>query len=202
LENIIFIGGDECVKIDGDNYTEHELYTKDCYFYFATDGDCVQTTKAKRSYHQNSICAYGVKDGFNYSGNVDFIEVNCQGFANGNFDDGVCTYNGSTAHVNSRGIRVNCKYWDNKGGQVIDVINSKSVNLGCIAYDSKSTVTSMAQGMGSQAQGTDDEMWFVGCVCFGNEYDFYCKKGATIHIEECQYDTINSSGTIYADDRL
>lgn len=202
IENLNFIGGDNCIKISPAMKINHELYLKKCNCYYATNGDVILIGNIKRGYFQNINCAYGVKDGFNYTSGVDFIEINCNGFANG--DGSRNTDNGSTAHNDCRGIRINCNYYDNIGGQLIDVINAKSVNLGCIAYNSKSTHTEMSQGMGCQGQGSETEMWFDGCISFGNKYDFVCYKESAININKCQYDTIrkDSGSNVMADERL
>ncbi|WP_255294172.1 hypothetical protein [Bacillus toyonensis] len=212
LENLLLVGGDKNVHIVGDaNFNAHELYTKNCTFYFSTALDAVLTQNAKRSYHQNSIAAYSVKDGFNYSttiGNsniVDFIEVNCKGFANGdNTINTANTHNGSTAHAKSRGVKINCTYYHNVGGQLIDVQGVKSVNLGCITFNSRSSDVSYSHGMGTQgAQGVEScELWFEGCISFGNVSDVYVPSGETVHVRICQYDTVSGGGIKDFDARL
>ncbi|SMQ75985.1 protein of unknown function [Bacillus sp. OV166] len=212
LENLILVGGDKVVHLLGDaNFNNHELYTKNCKFYYSTALDCVLTQNAKRSYHQGSICAYSVKDGFNYSTTIgnsnipDFIEVNCKAFANGdNTINTANTHNGSTAHAKSYGIRINCTYYHNVGGNQIDVQGVKSVNLGIVTFDSKATDATWSQGMGTQgAQGVEScELWYEGCISFGNDSDVYVPTGETVHVKLCQYDTVNGGGIRDFDERL
>ncbi|WP_182101817.1 phage baseplate upper protein [Niallia taxi] len=214
MENIISIGGDRSIHVVGNaSFNAHELYTKNCLALFATMGDAILTQNAKRSYHQNSKAAYAQKDGFNYSTNignsyiVDFIEVNTEGYANGNnvIDPSIAnTFNGSTAHAKSRGVRINCSYHDNVGGNCIDVQGVQSVTLGCETYDSKSQDPNYNQGIGSQGPqgGEEPIMWIEGCVSFGNTSDVYCPTGSTLNVKQSQYDTINGAGTKNLDQRL
>lgn len=212
LENFIHIGGHKNLSILGNaSYNAHELYTKKCIFLFSTALDAVLTLNAKRSYHQNSKAGNSSKDGFNYSTTiggshiVDFIEVNTVGYGNG--DNAINTpdrHNGSTAHAKSRGIRINCSYFENVGGNQIDVQGVKSVNLGITVFDSKATDANWNQGMGTQgAQDVEaSELWYEGCTSFGNIADLYVPTGETVHVKLCQYDTVSGSGTRDFDERL
>ena len=156
---------------------------------------------SKKAYHQNTICAYSSKDGFNYSTNianssiVDFIEVDCVAYGNGNNTlNSANTHNGSTAHAKTKGIRINGVYYGNYGGNVIDVQGVNSVNLGCITYDSLSTDVSFNQGIGTQ-QGQGTTMWIDGCISFNNFADIFCNTGDTITVTNSMFDTIYGEGT-------
>ena len=204
LENITLIGGVKNIFIHGNSdYNQHELYTKNVKCLYATEGDALLTQNSKRSYHQNTICAYSSKDGFNYSTNigdsniVDFIEVNCYGYGNGNNElNSPNTHNGSTAHAKSHGIRINGTYYGNYGGNVIDVQEVNSVNLGCITYDSISNDYTFNQGIGSQ-QNSNVTMWLDGCISFNNYSDIYCSSGNTIYVSNSVFDSIHGNGTKY-----
>ena len=202
IENIIIIGGINNIFIQGNSsYNGHELYTKNVQCLFASQGDAILVQNSKKAYHQNTTCAYSSKDGFNYSTNignsniVDFIEVNCIAYGNGNNTLNTAnTHNGSTAHAKSSGIRINGAYYGNYGGNVIDVQEVKSLNLGCITYDSLSTDASFNQGIGTQ-QGQGATMWIDGCVSFNNFADIYCFTGDTINVTNSIFDTIYGGGT-------
>ena len=204
LENITLIGGVKNIFIHGNyDYNQHELYTKNIKCLYATEGDALLTQNSKRSYHQNTICAYSSKDGFNYSTNiggsniVDFIEVNCIAYGNGNNElNSPNTHNGSTAHAKSHGIRVNGAYYGNYGGNVIDVQEVNSVNLGCITYDSISDDYTFNQGIGAQ-QNSNATMWLDGCISFNNYSDIYCSSGNTIYISNSVFDNVHGGGTKY-----
>jgi hypothetical protein len=212
MENLLLVGGDKNIYVVGDsNFNGHELYTKNCKCYYSTALDSILVQNARRSYHKGTICAYSVKDGFNYSTTiggsniVDFIEVDTKGFANGdNAINTANTHNGSTAHAKSYGVRVNCTYYENVGGNLIDVQGVKSVNLGCLTFDSRATDIGYNQGFGNQgAQGVEDpEQWFEGCISFGNYSDVYVPTGSTVHVKQSQYDTVNGGGTKDFDARL
>ena len=201
IENVALIGGCKNIYIHGDsNYNGHEVYTKNVQCMYAVEGDALLVQNSKRAIHQNTICAYSSKDGFNYATNigdsniVDFIEINCIGYGNGNnVLNTANTHNGSTAHAKSHGIRVNGAYYGNYGGNVIDVQQVQSVNLGCIAYDSLSTVNDYNQGIGTQGGGA--VMWLDGCISFNNFSDIYCPTGDTINVTKSMFDTIYGNGT-------
>ena len=205
LENLVILGGNNNIVIQGNSsYNNHELYTKNVECLFATQGDGILVQNSKRAYHQNTTCAYSSKDGFNYSTNianshiVDFIEVNCKAYGNGNNNINIeiaNTHNGSTAHAKSCGIRINGVYYGNYGGNVIDVQEAKSINLGCITYDSLSTDESFNQGIGTQ-QGKAATMWIDGCISFNNFSDIYCPTGDTINVSNSMFDTIDGFGNI------
>lgn len=211
VENITFVGGASVLRFIGtDTYTDGEVYAKNCKFLFPiTTNDSVLVQNAKSAFFQNCIAAYSRKDGFNYAATgagkkPDFIEVNCQAYANG---DNVInsstpdTYNGSTAHVGCRGIRVNGAYYENVGGNVTDVHEgTKSVNLGCLAFGSRATQNTYNQGFSNQQSGT--EMWIEGCIAFDNYSDLYNPSGNTMHVIKTQYDTLVGSGTWDKDERL
>ena len=202
IENITLIGGVKNIYIHGNsNYNNHELYTKNVKCMYSVESDAILTHNSKRSFHQNTICAYSSKDGFNYStaiansNIVDFIELNCKAYGNGNNSlNTPNTHNGSTAHAKSRGIRINGAYYGNYGGNVIDVQEVKSLNLGCITYDSLSTDIGYNQGIGTQ-QGQDAAMWIDGCISFNNYSDIYCPTGDTITVTNSMFDTIYGNGT-------
>ena len=207
LENIDFVGGDENIKILGDStYYLHELYAKKCRFLFATKFSSVRIWDCKLGYFQDCECGYSSQDGFSYSApysrcSPDFIEVNCKGYCNGdNSKNSPDTHNGSTAHVNCRGIRVNSIYNDNVGGNVVESGTSKTINLGCVAYDSKSVTSNSSQGFGLQT--STGEMWIENCIAFGNKNDMFCADGSTIHIRKSQYDTKLGGGNWDCDERL
>ena len=204
IENITLIGGLKNIYIHGDsNYNQHELYTKNVKCMYSVESDAILTHNSKRSFHQKTTCAYSSKDGFNYSTTigdsniVDFIEIDCVAYGNGNnnINSNIAnTHNGSTSHAKSHGIRVNGVYYGNYGGNVIDVQEVKSLNLGCITYDSLSTDASFNQGIGTQ-QGKGTTMWIDGCVSFNNFADIYCPAGDTITVTNSMFDTIYGGGT-------
>lgn len=134
------------------------------------------------------------KDGFNYSGRnlagttypCNVIEIDCVGASNGHGASST-SHNGSTAHQNAKVIRINGRYFDNYGGNVADVqTGTKSVNLGCEAYQS-ATGSGYSQGFTAQQAGT--EMWLDNCIASGNVYDIYCSENATIHVDKSFYET-------------
>ena len=207
LENIDFVGGDENVKILGDStYYLHEFYAKKCRFLFSTKFSSVRIWDCKLGYFQDCECGYSSQDGFSYSApysrcSPDFIEVNCKGYCNGdNSKNSPDTHNGSTGHGNCRGIRINSIYNDNVGGNLVESGTSKTVNLGCVAYDSKSVTSNSSQGFGLQT--STGEMWIENCIAFGNINDMFCADGSTIHIRKSQYDTKLGGGNWDCDERL
>jgi len=156
------------------------------------------------------VAMYGEKDGFNYaktslSSNSNypkpqFIEIDCIGANNGLKNQTIgqdASNNGSTAHSGVQGIRINGKYYNNMGGNVADVEEgTKTVNLGCEAYDSACDYYS-EKSTDFTAQQPGAEMWLDGCKSYNSKSNFniYAISGTTMHLWNCMYDVITGLGT-------
>ncbi|SMQ85055.1 hypothetical protein SAMN05444673_6359 [Bacillus sp. OV166] len=188
------------------------VYAKSMIFLYGSadsgKADAVNISGATYAFFQDCIAAYSDKDGFNYTAYNDagvlkdkpkFIEVNCQGFSNGLLNriaGSENTNNGSTAHEGAVGIRINGKYFNNMGSNVCDVqVGTRSVNLGCMAFDSACTLdSSFATDFCTQQSGA--EMWLDGCVSFGSRYNIYPTSGTTMHVYNTEFDTMQGGGTL------
>lgn len=143
----------------------------------------------------NCESSFNGKDGFNYHANAgkvcNGIELDCIGSYNG-LKTSINTCNGSTIHDGSQIIRINGKYFNNKGGNVADVqTGSISYNFNCTSFDSLSSNASdslKADFSNQQAGGT---MYLYNCYSKGSnsKCNIYCNEDATTYISNCEYDT-------------
>ena len=138
------------------------------------------------------ISAY--KDGINYTGintlsdtcECSGLEINCVAAGCGK-EQADNTQNGSTAHSGSKVLRINGRYYDNKGASVADVHeNTQSVNLGCIAY-APDCEGLYSQNFSTQQAGA--EMWLDSCIASGGQYDVFCYTGSTMHVKLTGYNS-------------
>ena len=145
---------------------------------------------------------YAKKDGFgyiNYNLNSEYVETNFMEIntigANNGLTDTETNNNGSTAHTGTKGIRVNSRYYNNKGANVGDVQQgTQTVNMGVWAYESASK-TQQGEGFSLQQAGAD--VWLYNCVGFGNPNgDVVAYSGTTAYISGGAFENIGGSGTI------
>ena len=129
-------------------------------------------------------------DGFNYHNSLStttkFIEVNCTAYRCG-ANDGGKNDNGSTAHDNVVGVRLNGDYESTWGPSVADTLGARTVNLGVTAGNSNLTGTGDAQrsafqvGVVSATDGLNSMMWNRNCTSVGGGYAMYAATGGTIY---------------------
>lgn len=151
-----------------------------------------------KSILKNCIAAFSRKDGFNYHSSGVFtpeaIEINCEAFGNGWFgwDN---SNNGSTIHDGGKILRVNGSYHGNYGSNVADVHNgTRSVNLGCNAYQSKATETDYNADFATQQAGA--VMYLDNCKAYGSDWNLYAVTGTTIYKKDSLYMNTQGGGII------
>jgi hypothetical protein len=203
IEGVNFIGGQNggVNLVNTVTYT-FNFYAKDCNFIGAnTSGDKFDALSIRggNSYLVNCKACYSNKDGFNYHSNNGVVpkalEINCEGYGNGNFYNSNNTYNGSTAHDGVIIIRINGVYHDNKGGNVADVNeNTKSLNIRCVAFNSISSDT--GSNTDFVAQQTGATMWLYNCKALNSDWSIYAVTGTTIYKKNCDYKNTQGSGSI------
>lgn len=156
------------------------------------------------------IGMYGEKDGFNYkktslSANSSypapkFIEIDCISANNGlknRIPNQDASHNGSTAHNNCLGIRMNGAYYNNMGGNVADVgTGCKTLNFDCLAYDSACEYNN-EKNTDFTAQQAGAEVWLINCKAYNStsKFNIYGVSGTTMHVWDTMYDVITGSGT-------
>ena len=204
LEGIEFIGGNPSTVLfsASNTYKSPKLYAYNCKFKHAYDAsqnkDAVSILGASAIFVKCEA-SFSNKDGFNYhayNGIVSFgIEIDCIGKCNGYGNTGGPYNNGSSAHDGYKVIRINGIYHDNYGANVADVqVNTKSLNLGCVAFDSTADQSNNAcADFAAQQSGTT--MYLDNCKAFGSVLNLYCASGATMNVKSCEYATKNASGT-------
>ena len=151
---------------------------KNCKFNYTDNLNGLNVNGAKLIILKDCESSNNYKDGFNYhdklSATGEFIEINCVGRNNGR--DGAGVNNGSTSHENYKGIRIGGQYDNNDGPNVADVNNAMTLNVGCSAYDSKTTI-------GEQVDfRVDNKMWLDNCYSKGSQYSVLGNPTATIKI--------------------
>lgn len=146
------------------------------------------------------------RDGFNYCGTIDhgvtyrdniIVEINCEA-SNCGIGRTETNMNGSTAHRNSKVVRINGTYHDNHGPNCCDVqSDTQSINLGCIAYNSTAEPDAANHNFDCQTEGA--KMWLENCIGIGAYADFYCPSDGTMYMNKCSYDTKSGSGIVDTD---
>ena len=212
IEGINFIGADgDMISIIGQgSYMSSYLYAKNCKFKYGgiwTNNPLFRGAGVSivngGGYLQNCESSYNVDDGIAITCNQNYrallIEVNCTAHDNGHgasFEN----VNGSTSHNGAMVIRLNGVYYDNYGGNVADVqTNTVSYNFNCIAFDSlyKSTDSSLdLYETDFVAQQSGAVVNCYGCKAFGSKHSAYAVQGATLNINNCNFESTGGNGTI------
>lgn len=200
LEGLTFIGGYRGGVLAQNTATNtFEFHAYRCKFLgayklssYAYDAVSILGGKA---YFVDCVAAFARKDGFNYhysNGEVPLgFEFNCEAYCNGIYGTDN-TNNGSTIHDGGKIIRINGVYHDNYGANVADVnADTKSLNLRCIAFDSKSSETGYNADFSAQQAGA--VMWLDGCKGFGSDWSVYPYSGTTIYAHDPDF--VNSQGS-------
>jgi len=210
LDGFSIIGGGTWggVHVENVNGDDLDFYAKDMTFACNVGADSVNINGARRAFFQNCVAAFSVKDGFNYSpfnrssvlqhnpGEAQFIEVNCSSWACGDnaANPGTeNTFNCSTAHQGSHGLRIGGIYREAAGAVIADVqANCETWTVGCEVYDTRATVDTYKGGIDAQQSGVI--MHVYGCRAYGSTYDIIQRAGTTVNVFNSEYDT--SSGTL------
>lgn len=161
---------------------------RDCSFSYAQSRNGLDIDEVDMTILQNCSAFENYADGFNYHADdwndkyLHFIEVDCIGFRNGFSGTTMPNNNGSTSHVNCKGIRVNGLYFENFGPTVADVGSRNYIwNIGCTAYDSRQTPYSIDFL-------TENKMWLESCVSYNSMTSLYTAvEGAEIFIRNTKY---------------
>lgn len=182
-EGISFLGGNNAFTIRGASGGHLNGLLNRCNFAYAKlNGLGTQQTDGL-IWSENCISFDNGRDGFNYtqpSGYNDqkAIEVNCIGFNNGTHtDDTTSAINGSSAHNRITVLRVEGKYFGNRGPNVIDVNGAKSLNVGVECFNSIGFNDAPLDpsspgvnwpdwgdfGVGTIATESATKMWCYGC---------------------------------------
>ena len=178
LEGITVYGGESAVSVMNEpTGLRPRVYGKDCDFFYsgAENRDAVQLQGVYLSIFENCRAGLALKDGFNYHWRNNIaplsIEINCQGFENGNIED--ANDQGSTTHDGGSIIRVNGAYYRNLGANIaedstVGEAPTESLNLGCVGFESLTTFD--GRNVNFDCYGGVN-MWVDGCVGYGSDYN-------------------------------
>lgn len=157
------------------------LVAEDCTFRYTT-GDAINVSGGAFVGVRCEVSSTG-SDGASYNNAAEFIEIDCRMHHNGHTGT-TYTNNASTAHLNTRGIRVGGDY-DVAGGPVVaDVNSARTWNLGCRAGDSTAPVA-QAQSWRADATGYEGNpaiMWLDECTSDTADNAYGTTGGGTIHV--------------------
>jgi len=177
LENVTIYGSTSPLQARSTSSSDTlRVFGKDSNFLFSGDEnkDAVMLQGATLSIFQNCKASYSQKDGFNYHAKDGIvpksIEIDCQGFENGNDADD--NDQGSTTHDGGSIIRIGGAYYRNKGANIAEDATgntgTESLNLGVVGFESNSPTESRAVNFDCY-DGVN--MWLDGCVGYGSPYD-------------------------------
>jgi hypothetical protein len=195
-ENICFIGGNNAFAVRAQNSTGAAgliSLLKKCHFMNANVNGMAHTINPGVTWSEDCVAYRNGRDGFNYSQGNNyttgrFIEVGNQGFSNGVYTlDLASANNGTSAHNNIKGWRINCKYFDNVGPNVADVNGAMTVNVGLECFNSlgfdDSGVDPLSQGInwadwgdfgvGTISTESGAKMWLYGCNSQDGRLSFF-----------------------------
>ena len=152
------------------------VFGKDSNFLFSGDEnkDAVMLQGTTLSIFQNCKAGHSLKDGFNYHARHGIIpksiEINCQGFENGNDTDD--NDQGSTTHDGGSIIRIGGAYYRNKGANIAEDATgntgTESLNLGVVGFESHAPTEERSVNFDCY-DGVS--MWLDGCTGYGSPYD-------------------------------
>ncbi|WBF79002.1 minor tail protein [Arthrobacter phage Bolt007] len=203
LEGVWIMGGQNGVKVTNTSAFRTQFAAKDSKFLWSgwTTADALPILGNVDCYTQRCTAANSGKDGFNYHATggfiPNFVEIDPNGHSNGLYAaGGDYTMNASTAHDGVKGLRIGGKYHHTMGTPVADVNAGTQVLMySCDAWDSLAPIGS-GYNAAIAAQQSGAELWLYGCRAWGAELSLYCVTGATMHIIETEYDTVNGAGTL------
>lgn len=193
-ENITFINTNSSfVKAEGSASYDLIFKADKCKFLFGI-GTNALSVKGCNTILKNCEASYSFSyDGFNYHSSnnkiCNSIEINCVGDYNG-YGSSQNINNGSTSHDGSKILRINGKYYNNKGGNVVDINqNTLSLNFNCYSFDSNAA-NQDSNNCDYSTQSAGTTMYLYNCYSRGNsKYNLVAASDSTIYISNCRYDT-------------
>ncbi|MGH2064786.1 hypothetical protein ACRCJ1_00105 [Aerococcus sp. L_4] len=197
LQNVHFMGGNSPVHVQNTpDGLEPRIFGKDCTFSYSEtiNNDVVMLQGTALSIFENCKAGKGQKDGFNYhwrNGTIpNAIEINCEGFDNGNPKDG--NDQGSTMHDGGNVIRINGAYYGNDGANIAEDSSSgtkdtHSLNLGCTGFEAHNETPTRAVNFDCYNQVS---MWLDGCTGFGSPYNLSQRDGGNLHVRNSNFDGV------------
>lgn len=205
MEGIEFYGGHESVlRVTGSRSRKVDFIGVDCGFHWNTGGtrhDAVDFNYTNLTILQRCSSTDSRRDGINYGDNWDFanppsyfVEIDVRSGRHGLGPGGDSSFNASTAHNNFRGIRLGGVYHTTMGGVVADAHGVKSVNLGCVAFDSRVGTGGYLDSGFSSIGNDNTEMWLYGCRAFGSGRDIAAQAGCVMHVDGSMIDSWTDDG--------
>ena len=198
LENVTIYGSTSPLQARTTSSSDVlRVFGKDSNFIFSGDEnkDAVMLQGTTLSIFQNCKAGHSLKDGFNYHAKDGIIpksiEINCQGFENGNDTDD--NDQGSTTHDGGSIIRIGGAYYRNKGANIAEDATgntgTESLNLGVVGFEAKAPTDVRAVNFDCY-DGV--KMWLDGCTGYGSPYDIGQKgENGQLKIRNCNLTTLD-----------
>jgi hypothetical protein len=143
-------------------YGEHNSYD-------ANGGEGSRNQFNLVTWSENCVSYGNARDGFNYLSDVtnpmNFIEINCQSFNNGEKRSS-SSVNATSSHNISFGIRIEGKYYRNSGPNVADVHGCIAAHFGCNVFESISPTA---------GDNYDFKVWSINVPTY--HYIYGCTSG-------------------------
>ena len=198
LENVTIYGSTSPLQARSTSSSDVlRVFGKNSNFLISGDEnkDAVMLQGTTLSIFQNCKAGYSLKDGFNYHAKDGIIpksiEINCQGFENGNDTDD--NDQGSTTHDGGSIIRIGGAYYRNKGANIAEDATgntgTESLNLGVVGFESNAPSENREVNFDCY-DGV--KMWLDGCTGYGSLYDISQKgENGQLKIRNSNLSTLN-----------
>ncbi|MNG99586.1 hypothetical protein D3C79_587600 [compost metagenome] len=187
LSDIDFIGGTGGAISARDAGINGVLITERCRFLGNYNSNGADIKDVGLYIGIDCLAAYNNGDGFNYTAfngfSPHFIELGCFGYRN----FGTGTSNGTTAHDDCVGFRINVDSAFNAGPGVGDVGNANTLSVNITSRKNGPN----ANAAGFAADGAGAKMYLDGASADGNaSQDFRATNGAVIYARDFYYQTL------------
>jgi hypothetical protein len=194
LENLTFQGGITALRFTSSAAGQTPaLYAKNCKFQYSTNGNGVTLTGIRTAILQGCEASSNLLDGFNHHAGDGIvprvIEIDCVSRDNG--VTAADTSNGSSCHDGGSVLRLNGRYYRNKGPNVVEDGALESWNLGARAYQANAGAAGQDVDF---MMGTSGTMWLDRCNSYGSENGLVAGAGTTIHKRKCGTAVADSGG--------
>lgn len=177
FQGITFEGGRSAFDCAAAPGASSQLVFDRCVFRYSGSLNGLGVQSVAKVYANRCVAYNNVNDGFNYHGtaaDVKAMEIDCTAYNNGVSGD--TSDNGSSAHENSRVVRVGCRYFSNYGAGCVDIDTTKSACFGVTSTGSVSAAGTTKAGFYISA----GSMYLVRCVAAEQTYSCTITSGGTM----------------------
>lgn len=189
FENIDFIGGASCVKLNDQGVHMFRNCSMIGSYDYGNNG--LSVLADAKVICIECISKYSTSDGFNYHRNSRFVEIDCISGSHGYDEESRANSNATTSHETVKGIRIGGVYYDCNGPVVADVGNALTINVNCIALESTSE-----SGRGGFVVDTATMYCYNSYTNDTQNGAWVQNDGGIIYSKNCEFDGKNDSTPI------